>query len=96
MQLLNFSSFSFYRPDIFLRSGCWVKFYRLSIGVGHRCDVVAPSLIPRKAGDKAKTEPRLNAMMLLLLRASQLTEVWVPDEEGLSRLLRLRYMWCSE
>ena len=32
--------------------------YRLSTGLGHRCDVVAPSLIPRKAGDKVKTDRR--------------------------------------
>ena len=31
--------------------------------LGHRCDVVAPALIPRKAGDKVKTDRR-DAMML--------------------------------
>jgi len=30
--------------------------HRLSTALGHRCDVVAPSLIPRKAGDKVKTD----------------------------------------
>ena len=32
--------------------------HRLSTALGHRCDVVAPSLIPRKAGDKVKTDRR--------------------------------------
>jgi transposase len=54
--------------------------YRLSTGLGHRCDVVAPSLIPRKAGDKVKTDRRDAMMLAQLLRAGQLTEVWVPDE----------------
>ena len=48
--------------------------------LGHRCDVVAPALIPRKAGDKVKTDRRDAMMLTQTLRAGQLTEVWVPDE----------------
>jgi transposase len=48
--------------------------HRLSTGLGHRCDVVAPSLIPRKAGDKVKTDRRDAMMLAQLLRAGQLTE----------------------
>ncbi len=66
--------------------------YRLSTGLGHRCDVVAPSLIPRKAGDKIKTDRRDAMMLAQLLRAGQLTEVWVPDEahEAMRDLVRMR------
>lgn len=66
--------------------------YRLSTGLGHRCDVVAPSLIPRKAGDKIKTDRRDAMMLAQLLRAGQLTEVWVPDEahEAMRDLIRMR------
>ncbi len=45
-----------------------------------RCDVVAPSLIPRKAGEKVKTDRRDAMMLTQTLRAGQLTEVWVPDQ----------------
>lgn len=66
--------------------------YRLSTGLGHRCDVVAPSLIPRKAGDKVKTDRRDAMMLAQLLRGGQLTEVWVPDEahEAMRDLVRMR------
>jgi len=66
--------------------------YRLATKLGHRCDVVAPSLIPRKAGDKIKTDRRDAMMLAQLLRAGQLTEVWVPDEahEAMRDLVRMR------
>ena len=53
--------------------------YRLSTGLGHRCYVVTPSPIPRKAGDKVKTDRRDAMMLAQLLRAGQLTEVWVAE-----------------
>ena len=54
--------------------------------------VVAPSLIPRKTGDKIKTDPRDAMMLAQLLRGGQLTEVWVPDEahEAMRDLVRMR------
>lgn len=60
--------------------------------LGHRCDVVAPALIPRKAGDKVKTDRRDAMMLAQTLRAGQLTAVWVPDEahEAMRDLVRLR------
>lgn len=49
-------------------------------------------LIPRKARDKIKTERRDAMMLAPLLRAGQLTEVWVPDEahEVMRDLVRMR------
>ncbi len=59
---------------------------------GFHCDVIAPSLIPRKPGDRRKTD-RLDAVMLArLYRSGHLTPVHIPTEhlEALRRLLRLR------
>lgn len=66
--------------------------HRQSTKLGHRCDVVAPSLIPREPGDKVKTDRRDAMMLAQLLRAGQLTEVWVPDEahEAMRDLVRMR------
>jgi transposase len=60
--------------------------------LGHTCDVVAPSLIPRKVGDRVKTDRRDAMMLAQTLRAGQLTSVWIPDEahEAMRDLVRLR------
>ena len=60
--------------------------------LGHRCDLVAPALIPRKVGDRVKTDRRDAMMLAQTLRAGQLTAVWVPDEahEAMRDLVRLR------
>lgn len=54
---------------------------RLIRGLGHACDVVAPSLIPRKPGNRIKTNRRDAESLAKLLRAGELTPVWVPDEQ---------------
>src|SRR5678816_2097124 len=54
--------------------------YRLIRLLGHECTVVAPSLIPRKPGDRVKTNRRDAVSLARLLRAGELTAVWVPDE----------------
>ena len=46
-----------------------------------QCCVVAPSLIPKKAGDRVKTDRRDSEALARLLRAGELTPVWVPDSE---------------
>lgn len=53
---------------------------------------MAPALIPRKVGDKVKTDRRDAMMLAQTLRAGQLTVVWVPDEahEAMRDLVRLR------
>src|SRR5207245_3767492 len=48
-------------------------------GLGHECIVVAPSLIPKKPGDRVKTNRRDALSLVKLLRADALTAVWVPD-----------------
>ena len=71
---------------------CGYGVQRLVTRLGHRCDVVAPALIPRKVGDKVKTDRRDAMMLAQTLRAGQLTAVWVPDEahEAMRDLVRLR------
>lgn len=66
--------------------------YRQLISMGHSCDVVAPSLIPRKAGDHVKTNRRDAVQLARLLRAGELTKVWVPDakHEAVRELIRAR------
>jgi hypothetical protein len=50
------------------------------INLGHECTVVAPSLIPRKAGGRVKTDRRDAVQLASLLRTGELTAVWVQDE----------------
>jgi transposase len=66
--------------------------YRDLQGLGQSCAVVAPSLIPRKAGERVKTDRRDAQSLAQLHRAGQLTGVWVPDEEqeALRDLVRAR------
>lgn len=55
--------------------------YRQIVASGHDCDVVAPSKIPKKSGERVKTD-RLDAVKLAqYLRSGDLTAVWVPDHE---------------
>jgi transposase len=49
--------------------------YRLIAELGHSCMVVAPSLIPKRAGDRVKTDRRDAVMLARLLRAGELTAV---------------------
>jgi transposase len=66
--------------------------YRLIKSLGHNCIVVAPSLIPKKTGDHVKTNRRDANNLARLLRAGELTAVWVPDEhhEAMRDLSRAR------
>src|SRR6201996_4845302 len=59
---------------------------------GHECVVVAPSLIPRKPGDRIKTDRRDAVSLAKLHRAGELTPVWVPDpaHEAIRDLVRAR------
>ena len=60
---------------------CGYEVYRTLTGMGAECEVVAPSLIPRKAGDRVKTDRRDALGLARLYRAGELTAVWVPDQE---------------
>ena len=66
--------------------------HRLIESLGHACPVVAPSLIPKKAGNRVKTNRRDAEGLARLSRAGELTAVWVPDErhEAMRDLSRAR------
>src|SRR6187455_2101858 len=56
------------------------------------CDVIAPALIPRRTGDRVKTDRRDAAQLAILYRAGALTPVHIPtdQEEAARDLLRCR------
>src|SRR5271155_676429 len=58
---------------------CGYVIHRRLTARGHECVVVAPSLIPKRAGDRVKPERRGGASVAKLHRAGELTAVWVPD-----------------
>ena len=60
---------------------CGYGVYREIVDIGHACEVVAPSLIPRKPGDRVKTDRRDAVALARSHRAGDLTPVWVPGEE---------------
>lgn len=66
--------------------------YRQLCTLGHECLVVAPSLIPTRPGVQVKTDRRDAVVLASLLRAGELSAVWVPDEthEAMRDLSRAR------
>lgn len=60
--------------------------------LGHVCEVVAPSLIPTRPGERVKTDRRDAEQLSRLLRAEELTPVWVPgpEQEAMRDLTRAR------
>ncbi|UOQ85210.1 IS110 family transposase [Gracilibacillus salinarum] len=66
--------------------------YRLLTHLDIPCEVIAPSLIPQKPGDKVKTDKRDALNLATLYRAGELTPIFVPteDDEALRDLVRGR------
>jgi transposase len=60
---------------------CGYVLYRQLIASGHDCQVVAPSRIPKAAGERIKTDRRDALKLARLLRSGDLSAVWVPDRE---------------
>jgi transposase len=71
---------------------CGYEVYHQIRGLGHHCSVVAPSLVPSKAGDRVKTDRRDCEKLSRLDRAGELTPVWVPgqEQEAMRDLTRAR------
>jgi transposase len=59
--------------------GYWLSRYLTK--KGHRCWVVAPSLMPKKAGDRGKTDRRDAVQLARLMRSGDLTPGYVPSVE---------------
>ena len=60
---------------------CGYGIYRHLTHKGFDCKVIAPSMIPRKSGDRIKTDRRDARMLARLHRAGELTAVYVPDDQ---------------
>ncbi len=69
----------------------YVLYWQLA-ELGVQCDVIAPTLVPVKSGDRAKTDRRDAERLARSFRSGDLTAVWVPDagSEALRDLVRAR------
>jgi len=69
----------------------YVLYWQLT-QLGVACEVIAPSLVPTKAGDRVKTDRRDAEKLARCHRAGELTAVWVPtaEQEALRDLVRAR------
>jgi len=72
---------------------CGYTLQRQLTGMGISCQVIAPSLIPRRPGNHVKTDRRDAIQLAELLRGGYLTAIWVPDvaDEALRDLVRARH-----
>ena len=71
---------------------CGYDLFRLLSRMGVACDVIAPSLVPVRAGDRVKTDRRDAKKLVRLYRAGELSFVEPPSpaQEGLRDLVRCR------
>ena len=71
---------------------CGFELHRQLTSMGIACEVIAPSLIPVKAGDRVKTDRRDAQKLARLYRAGELTPVTVPSaaQEAVRDLVRAR------
>ncbi|MDG2515374.1 IS110 family RNA-guided transposase [Sphingobium yanoikuyae] len=71
---------------------CGYGLHRLLTKLGQNCIVIAPSMMPRRPGDHVKTDRRDAMTLARLLRAGELTAIWIPDEahEAVRDLIRAR------
>ena len=67
---------------------CGYGLYRQLTTMGYECLVVAPSLTPRRPGERIKTDRRDALTLARYHRSGDLVAVWVPDEERLGALSR--------
>ena len=77
---------------------CGFALQRHLQGQGVRCEVIAPALIPRRVGNRVKTDRRDAAQLAVLYRAGALTPIHVPteSEEAVRDLLRCREDICTD
>jgi len=71
---------------------CGYDIYRYLVSKGYACSVVAPSMIPRRSGDRIKTDRRDAINLVRLFRAGELTGIYIPtqEDEAMRDLLRCR------
>src|SRR5262245_44104411 len=71
---------------------CGFGIYRHLRKRGHDCVVVSPSMVPKRSGDRVKTDRRDSLTLARLHRAGELRAIYVPDasDEALRDLVRAR------
>jgi transposase len=76
---------------------CGYGLHRQITAAGHLCSVIAPSRIPKKPGERVKTDRRDALNLARLLRAGELDVIWVPDvaHEAMRDLVRSRIDACD-
>ena len=77
---------------------CGYGIYWQLTELGIKCEVVAPTLIPKKSGERVKTDRRDAEKLARCLRSGELTAVWVPDKghEALRELVRARHVAVTD
>ena len=83
---------------VYEAGSCGYNVQRQLAGMGLTCRVCAPSLTPRKPGERIKNDRRDAIALARLHRAGELTYVWVPDalHEALRDLVRARHAACQD
>jgi transposase len=78
---------------VYEAGGCGYRIQRQLTELGFTCRICAPSMTPRKPGDRIKNDTRDATALARLLRAGELTYVWVPDtlHEAIRDLVRARH-----
>jgi len=71
---------------------CGYEIYRHLSAQGFHCDVIAPSMTPKRSGDRVKTDRRDAVTLARFYRSGELTPVYVPreDDEAMRDLVRGR------
>ena len=71
---------------------CGYQIYRYLDAKGIYCSVVAPSMIPRRSGDRIKTDRRDAINLVRLFRSGELTSIYIPtpEDEAIRDLIRCR------
>ncbi len=79
-------------------SGSGYVLHRLMQSWGHQCVVIAPSLAPKRPGDRVKTDRRDAERLAFDLRAGLLTAIHIPteEEESVRNLVRCREQFRRE
>ncbi len=67
--------------DSATKRGCGYGIHRQLTALGHKCIVVAPSMIPRKPGERIKTDRRDSEKLAILHWSGDLTHIWGTPQE---------------
>src|SRR5580704_13976516 len=78
---------------VYEAGSCGYAIQRQLTGLGFVCRICAPSMTPRRPGERIKNDRRDSIALARLLRAGELTYVWVPDllHEAIRDLVRARH-----